>query len=423
MKTRAKAYIAAVSIIGYTLGIWFVVGFVLPVLRGMYSIDLALLIVPIVICSICRSLPIPIREGEVIDLSIIGVVATFLSHGTGAAVFTYCASTFFTFLSAEGGKKYRHIFSIGPEKVVFNDATTILAIVLPGILIQNCFAWNVGDLTLPGVLLPMCVFSILTFAINGILQVGLFCLNDMIETSEMASMLLHLMPNVLAAIPLGFLLSYGYVDSMRMWLTLLLFLPLLLARYAWKLYLYSSSEQSRLIHVLINTIEARDKYTRGHSERVAKYSLQIARAMNISSRRIALLRQGAILHDVGKIGVPDQILNKPGRLDDDETAQIRSHPLVGVKILEEVGLNPEILRIVRSHHERYDGAGYPEGLPLSELDVLVRIVSVADAYDAMTSDRPYRSRLSQERAIEILNGCKGTQFDPEVVDVFIRTLE
>ena len=423
MKSRAKAYIAVVSIIGSLLGLKYILEYLLPLLRGETAISLTLLLAPILLCGICRSLPIPIRDGEELDLSIISVLAVYLSRGVHAAVFTYAVSTLITFQPGANGKGMCHLFRIGAQKVVFNDSTILLSIILPGMLVGKLFAWQPGDLSLPGVLAPMCAFSVLTFAINGVLQVSLFCLNDMIAPRDMAVMLVKLLPNVLAAIPLGFLLSCGYISETRIWFTLLLFMPLLLARYAWKQYLYTSTEQSRLIQVLINSIEAKDKYTQGHSERVANYSVQIARQMRLSAHKVGLIRQGAVLHDVGKIGIPDQILNKPARLTEEEMQQVRAHPAVGTRILEEVGLHPEVLRIVHSHHERYDGKGHPDGCALSELDVGVRIVSVADAYDAMTSDRPYRARLSREVAIERLREGRGTQFDPDVVDALVRSME
>lgn len=423
MKTRARVYVTAVSVIGLLMSLIFLWRFIVPMARGEAFVSLPLLIIPILVCAVCRSLPIPIRGGEELDLSIISVLAVFLSQGTYAALFTYVVSTFITFQPDAKTRKYRHLFHIGAQKVIFNDSTILLSIIIPGLLVERVCSWQPGNLTLPGVLAPMCLFAVLTFAINGLLQVTLFCLNGMIEPGEMVVMLAHLLPNVLAAIPLSYLLSIGYENVGRMWFTLLLFLPLLLARYAWKLYLYTTSEQSRLIQVLINSIEAKDKYTQGHSERVANYSVQIARAMKLSAHKISLLRQGAILHDVGKISIPDDVLNKPGRLDDAEMEQIRNHPQAGVKILEGVGLNPEILKIVHSHHERCDGKGYPDGTPLKDLSLSVRIVGVADAYDAMTSDRPYRARMPQETAVRILRENCGTQFDPEVVDAFIRSME
>lgn len=130
-----------------------------------------------------------------------------------------------------------------------------------------------------------------------------------------------------------------------------------------------------------------------------------------------------MLHDIGKIGISDLILNKPDRLTNEEYAAIQTHPLIGVRILEEVGLENEVLELVRSHHERIDGTGYPDKRSSRELSLETRILCVADAYDAMTSDRPYRKGMTFEQVYKILNECKGTQFDPDVVDALIKSLE
>jgi len=150
--------------------------------------------------------------------------------------------------------------------------------------------------------------------INGLLQLTMFCLNGMISPQEMAHMLLGLTPNVIATMPIGLLIAYGYSSDMNMWIVFLMLFPLLLARYAWKLYLDSEHARTRLIRAFINSIEAKDKYTQGHSERVAAYAVQIAQQMKLSHRQIQVLRQGAVLHDIGKIGITDSILNKPASL-------------------------------------------------------------------------------------------------------------
>lgn len=424
MKKRAKIYIALISAIGLLLGIKSCYEYFLPFFSGTTALSPHMVIIPILVCALCRSLPINIRENESLDLSVISVVAVYLTQGSAAAAMVYILSSFFTFEPAEGvKKKYRHFFSIGLEKVLFNNSTVILSVLLPALLVEPLTRWAPGNLTLPAVLLPTALFSLLTFVINGLLQMTMFCLNGMISPMEMAHMMFGLTPNVIAAMPMGLLMGVGYSTDGYMWVVFLMLFPLLLARYAWKLYLYSESARTRLIKAFINSIEAKDKYTQGHSERVADYSVQIARQMKLSRRQIQLIRQGAVLHDIGKIGIPDHILNKPGRLNDDEYAAICNHPLIGVKILEEVGFEPEVLEMVRSHHERYDGTGYPDKRSAKELSLGSRILCVADAYDAMTSDRPYRKGMPLEKVLKILEECKGTQFDPEIVDAFIKTLE
>lgn len=423
MKLRARIYIILVSIIGVFMGIMCIYKYFHPFIAGVSSFSVPMLAIPILVCTLCRSLPITIRENEMLDLSVISVLAVYLTQGAAAAVTIYIVSSLFTFEPSSGKKKYRHLFSIGAQKVFFNDSTIILSIVLPAMLIELLTSWTPGSLALPGALIPTALFSLLTFVINGLLQMTMFCLNSMITPAEMAHVMLGLTPNVIAAMPIGLLIGVGYSTEGSMWVVFVMLFPLLLARYAWKLYLYSENARANLIKAFIHSIEAKDKYTQGHSERVAQYSVDIAKQMKLSRRQIQLIRQGAILHDIGKIGISDQILNKPGRLSDEEFEAIHAHPLIGVRILEEVGLEPEVLEMVRSHHERMDGKGYPEGAHGSDLSLASRILCVADAYDAMTSDRPYRKGMDLDKVISIMNECKGTQFDPEIVDAFIAFLE
>lgn len=305
----------------------------------------------------------------------------------------------------------------------FNDSTIILSIVLPALLIRALCSWVPGDMNMPGVLLPAALFSLFTFVINGLLQMTMFCLNGMISPADMLHMMLGLTPNVIAAMPMGLFMGYMYASPTMIWMVFIMILPLLLARYAWKLYLYSENARTHLVMAFINSVEAKDKYTQGHSERVGEYALMIAREMKLPRRQVQLIRQGAVLHDIGKIGISDSILNKPCELNEEETAIMHTHPLIGGKMLEKVGLEDEVLEMVRCHHEHYNGNGYPQGLKASELSPASRILCVADAYDAMTSDRPYRKAMTREVALEILVKNRNTQFDPVMVDAFIRALE
>ncbi|OCT15936.1 hypothetical protein A8709_09950 [Paenibacillus pectinilyticus] len=173
---------------------------------------------------------------------------------------------------------------------------------------------------------------------------------------------------------------------------------------------------------LAAALDARDAYTAGHSTRVAKYSLMIGRAVNLNEQELDWLNKTALLHDIGKIGVRDAVLLKDGRLTDEEFEQIKRHPDLGESILKQIepaeAMAP-LLPGVRSHHERYDGAGYPDGLKGQDIPLNGRIIAVADAFDAMTSDRPYRKGMPVEKAIAILAEGKGTQWDPRFVQGFI----
>jgi HD-GYP domain-containing protein (c-di-GMP phosphodiesterase class II) len=171
---------------------------------------------------------------------------------------------------------------------------------------------------------------------------------------------------------------------------------------------------------LANALDARDPYTAGHSRRVSDFSRITAMAMRLHSSDVERARVGALLHDIGKIGVADAVLQKSGRLNDEEFAQVKEHPVIGKKILKGVkGLAP-YLSAVELHHENWDGSGYPAGQKGEETPIEARIIHVADAYDAMTSDRSYRRGLAHERAIEVLREYAGTQFDPRIVEQFAR---
>ena len=173
------------------------------------------------------------------------------------------------------------------------------------------------------------------------------------------------------------------------------------------------------VRALVATIEAKDEYTRGHSERVTTYAVQIGKAMKLDAEDLRILELGGLLHDVGKIGVPENILRKAGPLTDDEYQIIKQHPKVGHNILKEMDGADTIGEMVRHHHERWDGKGYPDGLAKDGSSLLARILTVADSFDAMSSRRPYRDRLAQEKVLREIKRNAGTQFDPDVAEAML----
>ncbi len=188
--------------------------------------------------------------------------------------------------------------------------------------------------------------------------------------------------------------------------------------------LFASLQEAYLATVrsLAAAVDAKDSYTHGHSDHVAAYSTLIAERMGLSHEQKIALEMAAYLHDIGKIGVAEEILLKPGRLSDDEMEQMRHHPLIGANILKPVAFPWAIAPVVRHHHEAWDGSGYPAGLSGEEIPLLARILTVADSYEAMTADRPYRQGMSVDDAIAELRACAGAQFDPGVVEAFFDTV-
>jgi putative nucleotidyltransferase with HDIG domain len=173
------------------------------------------------------------------------------------------------------------------------------------------------------------------------------------------------------------------------------------------------------IYALAATVDAKDHYTYGHSKKVSKYAVNIAEALGYPNERINTLRTAGLLHDIGKIGIPDQILRKTGFLTPEEWQVIYAHPDLGVSIIKHVESLSDCLAGIKYHHEHYDGTGYPAGLKGDNIPQDARILAICDAYDAMTSERPYRNKLTHEMALEELKRCSGTQFDPKIVEVFL----
>lgn len=177
------------------------------------------------------------------------------------------------------------------------------------------------------------------------------------------------------------------------------------------------------IGIVRQTVEAKDPYTRGHSDRVSKYSVLIGKKLGLSDIELNTLKIGGLFHDIGKIGIPDSILLKESKLDDEEYSQIKNHPSIGAHILGDVTMFKNIIPIVLHHHERFDGRGYPSQLAGEAIPLFARIAAVADTFDAMTSKRSYRNALPLDIVKEEIKKCSGTQFDPMIANTFLDILE
>ena len=178
-----------------------------------------------------------------------------------------------------------------------------------------------------------------------------------------------------------------------------------------------------LVNIVLKALREKDQYTQEHSVRVVDYALKIGENMGLDKEQLRELELAAVLHDIGKLGIPDRILKKPGRLTKEEYATMQEHSTRGEEMLNGIQDLDFYKRYVRSHHERFDGFGYPDGLKAEHIPLISRIIFVADTFDAMTSDRPYRKGMSTEIAIEEIVRCSGTQFDPDVVKHFVQILK
>ena len=178
-----------------------------------------------------------------------------------------------------------------------------------------------------------------------------------------------------------------------------------------------------IIEAFAMTIDMKDKYTRGHSKRVAEYTADLARELGYDEETVTKYHNIALLHDIGKLGIDYKVLNKDGKLSDEEFTIIKSHSIQGYNLLRKISIMPELAIGAKSHHERPDGRGYPEGLKGEEIPRVAQIIAVADTFDAMYSDRPYRKRMNFDRAVSIIKEVSGTQLQSDVVDAFLRLVD
>ncbi len=221
---------------------------------------------------------------------------------------------------------------------------------------------------------------------------------------------------------LGLLIAVLWREPFGSFAAVLVLVPLFVARWAMSQFAAQERAYAATMAALCQAVETKDVYTRGHSDRVSRGSAMIAREVGMRASRVEAIRYAGMLHDVGKLGVPTTVLQKSGPLSEEEFAAIQLHPMRGLEIVREIGFLDEALAGIMHHHERMDGRGYPMGLAGDEIPEFARVIAVADAFDAMTSNRSYRGARSIEEAIADLQKWAGTQFDPALVDAFVAAL-
>lgn len=316
------------------------------------------------------------------------------------------------------GKGRIHLFNTPVYKTFFNIAQAIIINGAAGLLYISFVDSEIKLSYLPIFLLVILCYEIL----NALIMSGLIkLLSGQRFINAFVKMAIDLFKSSFSICFIGIIIALAYINY-DYWAVILFFIPLLLARHTFKLYIDMRNVYIDTIHALNKALECKDTYTSGHTKRVEKYAVDLARAVGMSEKQIQKVSTAALMHDIGKIGVPDNILNKASSLTKIEYEQIQSHPAIGANILSNVDFLKDIAEIIRCHHERCDGKGYPNHLTHDQIPIESSILSIADVYDAMTSDRPYREALSKEEAIRELIDNSGTQFVPQLVDEFIKLI-
>lgn len=299
-------------------------------------------------------------------------------------------------------------------RTLFNITQYSLAAGLSG-MVFIWFGGAVGQVEMPAHLLPALSGAAVFILINGTLVLNCIAVQRKISAWGLwVGIFRWTLPSLLAEVPVSIGLAL-LQQSMGVTALIVLTLPLLIVRHTFQRTMERRKVLLSSLAVLSTAIEAKDPYTQGHCERVSRYVGAIARKLKIPEDQVEKLEYIGLMHDIGKIMIHSQIINKPGKLDEREFREMSRHSAVGGEILRQIRLFGDGYSWVRHHHERFDGKGYPDGLKPPKLPREARIILVADSFDAMTSTRSYRRAMSVEMAVAELDRCAGIQFDPEIV--------
>ena len=364
------------------------------------------------VAFVASSFPVKVSDGVYVAVSTAPMMAAAVLGGPTAAAWVAILGS--TDLREIRGKVVWY-------GVLANHAALCIPAFL-GALVIDALKFESGNAALE---LVATLFGTLTYFLVNLAFVSLIVLfragrpiREFLSRAETS----NIWANLVTLAPLAWLMAVVFVMTGGGWWTTLLFgLPLFTTRVAYQRFVEMREMFTQTIGALAEAVDKRDPFTSKHSQRVRTISVDIGRQMRVSAAELEALEWGGLLHDVGKIGVPDNVLLKQGRLTREERITMNAHPVLGAQIIGPVDrLAPE-LPVIRHHHEWYNGSGYPDRLMGDEIPKLARILHVADAFEAMTADRPYRLALSTEQALAELRKFAGVQFDPEVVDAFVKT--
>lgn len=366
--------------------------------------------------AVAESLPVRIDKENLVSISSMVSIASILLFG----VYTTVIIRFFGAILAvrKSQKRFDHLFNTPIYKTFFNGFSRGIIVYLAGLTYQNLSVAIPEAVLLDINVVGLLGLVIVYFAVDNILYSILFALLSKSTFLEEFIKRLWTITYLVLLSPVGGLLAalykwQGIIPIILFWG------PFLFARHAFEQAVQARQTFQETIAAFSLAVEAKDPYTNGHGHRVADTAFCIARKMQRPKASIDVLQSAAILHDIGKIGVSDSTLNKSATLSPSELVEMQRHAVIGAKILEQIKPLQHVTKIVRYHHVYYDGGGYPEVPEGDDVPIEVYILAVADAFDAMTTDRYYRKAMSEQEALQLLKEGAGTQFHPDVVDAFM----
>lgn len=406
LNTKAKVYLSSLSISAIILYIVFLKKFNIP--------DYRMLLFWIILAIIVESLLIFLPKNSVgVSVGYAINIATVIVGGPLLATTASSLGLLFRFPKING-RGYVHVLNTQLYKTVFNISQSII---VNGII--SIVYIRTGGVVGAFSFIPTVIILVLGTLINTAIISGF--LNTITGQAFYRVWFNNVKGMFASAVAVGTMgiiialafIGYGYGA------VLLFFGPLLLARYSFKLYIDMRSLYLSTIEALNKAVEAKDQYTSGHAGRVEELSVQLAESYGLPYDSVENIKTAALLHDLGKIAINDSILNKAGRLTQEEYEQIMLHPTKGSEIISKVDFLKDVSNIIKHHHERYDGKGYPDGMRGEDIPIEACILTIVDSYDAMTTDRPYRSAMTNEEALEEIRKNMGTQFHPLLAEKFI----
>ncbi|HHY80894.1 MAG TPA: HD-GYP domain-containing protein [Thermoanaerobacter sp.] len=413
LNKRVKIYISIII----TLGLFFIIYSMLNVpinrivdiiLFGFFAI-------------LAESMPIYVTKEITVSVAFAVDLMALLIFGPYEGALIAGIGTAFQ-ISKYADGRVRHIFNFPYYKTLFNIAQIALSVGIAG-LIYEYTGGIPANYIYPQHLLSAILAAIVYYLLNtSIVAILLSFLMNKPLMYVLSKEIKWAIPNFLFLAFLGIVMSEAFIRIGYVSL-ILLFIPLFMIRYMFKLYMDSKQSYYDTINVLVKALDAKDKYTAGHSKNVEKIAALLCREFGFSESHTEMVRIASLLHDIGKIGVKEEVLNKPGKLTDEELSIIKEHPQKGYEILRDVPALKEASLWVKYHHEWYDGSGYPDGIKGDEIPLEAQILSLADVFDALVSDRPYRKAFSQEEAYKIILEHEGTQFSPKIINAFKKAFE